>query len=308
MGVRKLMLCLDATNKYILLQLIVTPAVNNLPYYTSYADVTTSTYTPGNSSGTIRNSSTYTIVASPASGTQRIIKQITIVNTDTIPHLIYITYIGASNVSLNSFVVGVNESLIFTEANNWQVISNSANEKQASPSMLSGNFIYPLTPLGSSPSVTIATNTSYAMYMGRCTKRTNNISLRFRVSSVMSSATWAELAVFKGNIKFCGNPSLAFLGYVDASDIFNIASEYTVNVPLSVPAMPGDDLWAVIGNEAGTPTQIGGSYLDPLQGGIFASKASRPSTLQDSVSVWTVESASMSIPLVAAQIGALQTS
>ena len=59
---------------------LVTTSAANIDYTVSYADHTTSTFTPGAAQGTIASATTTTIVSAPAASTQRQIKLITILN------------------------------------------------------------------------------------------------------------------------------------------------------------------------------------------------------------------------------------
>ena len=74
------MIILDATTDTLEL---LTGSATSTDYIISWNDITTSSYTPGESNGNIASATTTTIVAAPAASTQRQINLITIVNRST---------------------------------------------------------------------------------------------------------------------------------------------------------------------------------------------------------------------------------
>jgi hypothetical protein len=59
---------------------LTTSSTANVDYTVSYADHTTTTFTPGNSQGTIASATTTTILTAPGASTQRQVKDITVRN------------------------------------------------------------------------------------------------------------------------------------------------------------------------------------------------------------------------------------
>lgn len=74
------MIILDATTKSLEMS---TSSTSSTDFYVSWADITTSAFTPGETDGNITTATTTTIVAAPASSTQRQIKYISVVNKGT---------------------------------------------------------------------------------------------------------------------------------------------------------------------------------------------------------------------------------
>jgi len=60
---------------------VITSSTANITYYVSYVDITTTTFTPGASQGTISSATTTPILSAPGSSTQRQVKYVSIVNT-----------------------------------------------------------------------------------------------------------------------------------------------------------------------------------------------------------------------------------
>lgn len=74
------MIILDATTKSLELS---TSSTSSTDFYVSWADITTSAFTPGETDGNITTATTTTIVAAPGASTQRQIKHISVVNKGT---------------------------------------------------------------------------------------------------------------------------------------------------------------------------------------------------------------------------------
>lgn len=59
---------------------LITSSAANVDYYIAYADITTTTFSPSSTQGTIASATTTTILSAPAASTQRQVKLLTIVN------------------------------------------------------------------------------------------------------------------------------------------------------------------------------------------------------------------------------------
>jgi hypothetical protein len=130
------MILLDATTKSLEL---VTSATTNVDYLTSYADNTTSAFTPGSSDGQITTATTTTIVAAPASSTQRTIKLINVHNTSTTTgNNVTLQYdVSGTNRTISpTFTLGPGESLRYTQESGFRVYTSSGAIKHLTPSKL----------------------------------------------------------------------------------------------------------------------------------------------------------------------------
>ena len=77
------MVILDTTAKLIEVALDAAPSVNELHWIASWADMDATTFVPGAASGLTTGTTPVTVVAAPASATQRQVKFLSVFNTDT---------------------------------------------------------------------------------------------------------------------------------------------------------------------------------------------------------------------------------
>lgn len=100
---------------------IVTSSTADIHVQASWADITTSAFTPGRTNTSVTSATTTTIVASPGASTQRQVKSLVIANrhastsnTVTVQH-----YDGTTSISLYSRTLLAGESLQY-DGNSWQ--------------------------------------------------------------------------------------------------------------------------------------------------------------------------------------------
>src|ERR1041385_7006612 len=141
------MLTLDATTASLEIVLAVAVTTTQLPIVSSWADKTTTTFTPGKTTTASNNTSTVTIVAAPAASTQREVHSINIYNADTAAAIITVRENDSSTLRiLVKITLSVGDTLNFTHANGWCVIDTNGNVKTASgvpvPSGTSGGIPY----------------------------------------------------------------------------------------------------------------------------------------------------------------------
>lgn len=92
-------------------------------YMASYADITTSLFTPSMSNGLLNGTTAVEVVAAPAASTQRQIKEITIYNADTVSHDITVQLDDtATDRILVKHTVAVGESLHYRQEAGWAVL------------------------------------------------------------------------------------------------------------------------------------------------------------------------------------------
>ncbi len=285
------MMILDATNKSITAVLDAAAASTNQDYVCSYADITTSAFTPGNSNGTLNGATPVTIVSSPASSTQRQVKEICIYNTDTISHNITINYVdNASTRKLLTWLLNPGDSLNYTDERGFFVLNSSGAPVQNGSILLPSQFFGTYFNAGDITTVlTPTTATSYAVYLGKCPKVSTSVNIRYRVTTLTGSITYAEMAIFKGAINLGGNPTLTRLGYADISGTITSTGQKTTAVTLSTASAIGDELWAVIGISSASMGIFRAGLADDIASGVYATLAGRPSTVT-SPTAWTVDS------------------
>jgi hypothetical protein len=103
---------------------IVTTTTAAIDYDCSWADQTTTAFTPGKSAGQITTATTTTVVAAPASSTQRDIMECTFTNgsTTTANVLTVQRDVSATNrVKLPQVTLAPKEVLLYSTADGWQV-------------------------------------------------------------------------------------------------------------------------------------------------------------------------------------------
>jgi hypothetical protein len=140
-----------------------------------------------------------------------------------------------------------------------------------------------MSPVGLNPAnltaVTAqATNTSYFLYCGRLNAAITTADVRFRVTTLAATITWAEIGIFTGTPVVGGNPSLTRRGFTNVAAVVNTTGLKTVTVALS-GVSAGDDIWIAYGSQATTPFQARGTLADDLQSGVFCTFAGRISTM-----------------------------
>jgi hypothetical protein len=142
---------------------------------------------------------------------------------------------------------------------------------------------------------TPTTNTTYAIYMGKNPEYLLSgdvVTVKFRVTTLASSITWAEVALATGNFVSGGPSLLTTRGFTSLSAVVNSTGIKSTNITTTANILPGADLWLLFGIQA---TTVGvyraASIADDLQSGVQLSAAStRPSTMSAGTS-FVVESA-----------------
>lgn len=124
------MIILDATNRKLQIKLSGAVITNELPVVSSYVDVTTSSYSPATNATQTNGAAAVDFVASPAASTQRQIKYISVFNLDTAIATVSIIYRdNATDRQIFRAVLGVNESLIYTDGEGWRTIDANGRVK-----------------------------------------------------------------------------------------------------------------------------------------------------------------------------------
>jgi hypothetical protein len=108
-------LILDSTGASIQVAMSGAAATTNPTYTASYADNNGSAFTEGANRGALSGSTDVTVVANPASGYRRVVKDITLYNGDTAPVTIFIKYdVSATQRTIAKIVMAVGDSWNFS--------------------------------------------------------------------------------------------------------------------------------------------------------------------------------------------------
>ncbi len=120
------MIILDATTKTLEIDLAGAITTSQLPVVVSYADVTTTAYTPASTDMATNSTTAVTIVAAPAASTQRQVKLLTVYNADTATATVTVQL--NNNGTLRPLVVvtlAVGSTLIYTDGEGWRVLTSA---------------------------------------------------------------------------------------------------------------------------------------------------------------------------------------
>lgn len=153
---------LDSTTKS--LQLVLSGAVTTtqLPCVTSWADITTTTFTPGATDIASNNTTAVTLVAAPAASTQRQIKTVSIYNADTAAATITVSLNNNSTLrTLVNVILQPGNTLQYAD-DAWTALDNNGNALSASQADAAGanteiQFNSGGSALGADPNLTWAT-------------------------------------------------------------------------------------------------------------------------------------------------------
>lgn len=239
------------------LELVLSGAIttNQLHFYVSYSDHTTSSFTPGATSGTSNNTTPVDLVSAPAAATQRQINYISIYNNDTTSATVTVRNDDGTNERiLIKITLQTNETLEYHYENGWMVINNGVVKNRTITHLIGRPVSIPHTCHTGTISATtsIVSGFTIAMYLGRAPKVFSSCSIQYRVTTGGASVTWAEIAIGKGSLSSLSSGiSLDVIGYTDvATEITSIAT-HTTAITIS-DFVAGDDLWFMYGNQATT--------------------------------------------------------
>jgi hypothetical protein len=279
---------LDATTKKIQCVMAEVITTSNPDYACSYADVTTSTFTPSVSDGALNGVTVVDIISAPASSTQRVIRNICITNKDTVTHNLTFYYNNNGTqriVFVCQLLTG--ETVQYTPETAFKVTTRTGTVKTAQiiagPTTLFNNII----PRASSVATTGGTSGTTTTYLvGNCTKTTSTITVAYKVTNAFSALTYAEFCVFTGRPAFrtatntspADGVDVSLLGYADVSGVITSTGIKTTTITLTTAAQPGDMLYLGIGF-AGSAGDFLATVTDDVEPGFTYKFASgRPST------------------------------
>lgn len=114
---------------------LVTSSASSTDYHVSWTDITTTTFTPGSTQGNIASATTTTILAAPASSTQRQVKMITVANKGTLSLTVTLQKdVSATDYEiLCSATLGLDESLQYIEKTGFVLIDAVGNSRVLNP-------------------------------------------------------------------------------------------------------------------------------------------------------------------------------
>lgn len=115
-------------------------------------------------------------------------------------------------------------------------------------------------------------DTTYAVYLGKCPKATTSFKVRCRTTTAYATGgagPWAEIGIATGTPTETTNPVLTVIGSLDVSGTFNAVAG-NKSATITATAAAGDDIWFLHGSKGTTPYVLRGCRNDELGGGGFA--------------------------------------
>lgn len=146
---------------------------------------------------------------------------------------------------------------------------------------MDGFYASPVTGLASTAAVTAeTTNTSRFLYLGRAKRAIASVQVRYRVTTLAATITWAEMGIFTSTTppSYGGTASLSRVGFTDISGVITSTGLKSTTVNVSGVNV-GDYIWVAWGCQATTMPVYRAGIADDLQSGGFQTFAGRISTM-----------------------------
>lgn len=118
---------LDNTSKTIQVVLGEAKTTTNPEYTAAYEDINVAggTFVPGASDGSLNGVTLVTVVAAPASSTQRRVKELSVYNADTVNHTVTVQYYDGTNTELLVYTTIAPGQTLWYGGGSWQVLFGS---------------------------------------------------------------------------------------------------------------------------------------------------------------------------------------
>jgi hypothetical protein len=146
---------------------------------------------------------------------------------------------------------------------------------------MDGFYASPVSRLVSVTAVTAeTTNTSRFLYLGRVKRAITSVQVRYRVTTLAATITWAEMGIFTSTTppNYGSTASLSRVGFTDISGTITTTGLKSTTVNVSGVNV-GDHLWVAWGCQATTLPVYRAALADDLQSGGFQTFAGRISTM-----------------------------
>jgi hypothetical protein len=286
---------------------VTTSSASEIQYCVEAADYAPSTpaFTPVASQGSIAAATTTTVLSAPAGSTYRKIIHVTLVNVGLTANTVRIKkdISTTERALMGDVTLQGGESLVLDDSGRLHVYDATGRLKTTGLSVRSSVLMNPAFASANLTSQrTITSTNTMAVYIGKAPRSLTSVQLRFRVSIAAVTITWAEVALAKGPVSLGANPSLTVVGFADVSGVVNSLGQKSVTVSLSAGQTvdEGDDLWALVGNQATTALQVRAqSIADDIQVGLQAARATRPSLNVGSAEAYTLDGPTVLAPWIA---------
>lgn len=120
------MIILDSTNKSLQVVLGGSITTSQLPFISSYVDITATTFTPATQDGQSNNTTAVTVMSSPATSTQRQLKYLQVYNADTVQAAVIVQFNNNSTLrTLLSVTLQPSYTLTYNVESGWTVTDSN---------------------------------------------------------------------------------------------------------------------------------------------------------------------------------------
>ena len=276
------------------LQIVLSGTVGTtqLPFYVSYATITSTGMTVTKNQGTTNNQTPVTLIPSPSSGQQIQLKQCSIFNSDTSGATVSVQYTnGSVNSTILSTALIQNESIQYNPNSGWQTYDENGIVKVLGTSNNPPSLRIPpffsqtaSTSTISATLLTVTSGTDFAYYLGKADRSYSTIKVRYNIqTSLGATITYAELAIYKGYPTIGSattTNTITRCGFTDTSAVFNGTGAKNTSVTVTGVTI-NDDLWVVFANvTTGTNMVISAGITDDTFNGFIGTVTGslRPST------------------------------
>jgi hypothetical protein len=124
------MIILDTTTRSLEVVLDAVPNVE-FPFVASYVSLTTTTYTPGTTTGATNGTTAVTLVAAPGAATQRQVKLLTLYNASNGTRTVTVRLNDNGTMrTMGQFALLPGNTLVYTDGEGWRVLDSTGAIKQ----------------------------------------------------------------------------------------------------------------------------------------------------------------------------------
>lgn len=132
---------------------MATSSSGSVDYVVSYADITTTTFTPGSADGNVTTATTTTIVAAPGASTQRQIKFVSVFNRGSAANGVELKYnVSGTERRIINVTLAAGEKLEYVDGCGFRIFFSNGQQKSSSSETVTYNgYTVPLLKVGTVP-------------------------------------------------------------------------------------------------------------------------------------------------------------
>ena len=240
---------IDNTNETIELVLGANVTTSQGDFTCHFNDMSSTTITPSETNGTSNNTTAVTLVGSPSSGSARQLREFVFENKDTATMVVTIRYNNTSVTrTIIKATVQAGDSLYYSNMSGWKVLDSNGLVEFATTTVqpvsnLRTSELFILQNAGNTSAIGAAAMQS----LGKAKNAYSSISVRYRLSTIGTSVTWQEMAIYRlAGPNGMGTQQVWYrLGFVDTTSNHGSTGLKTQAITLT-GCRPGDDLYLVV--------------------------------------------------------------